>query len=198
MSADSSNGAAAHGKPSRTDGELVVAARRGDSQAFDELVDRHAHRLFRLAFRLVSRSADAEDVVQETLMGAFRHLGRFRERSTVKTWLSSILVRQAARCLRKRGRRKVLPLHEAASEVGDRLAGRTGAGPSEQVTRSLDVRQALQALSREHREVVVLREYEGMSYAEISEVLGVPRGTVESRLFRARQHLKVELRGYLP
>ena len=192
MPQDVSAGGAQGPRARRTDEELVAAAAQGDDRAFHDLVDRHADRLFRLAFRLVSNSADAEDVVQETLMGAFRHLGRFRGRSTVRTWLSGILVRQAARCLRRRGRRRAaaLPESEGLADRARDVAADTG--------RRLDIGGALRELSPEHREVVVLREYEGMSYAEIAEALAVPRGTVESRLFRARQQLKVILRGYLP
>jgi RNA polymerase sigma-70 factor (ECF subfamily) len=175
--------------PRATDSDLLAAARRGDDRAFGELIDRHAAGLFRLAFRLVGNSPDAEDVVQETLMGAFEHLGRFRERSSVKTWLSRILVRQAARCHRRRARKKVTALPEA--DIGGRRTF------SEDADRRLDVSQALSTLSHAHREVVVLREFEGMSYAEMAEVIGVPRGTVESRLHRARQELGELLRDYL-
>lgn len=173
-----------------TDGDLLAAARRGDGRAFGQLIDRHAAGLFRLAFRLVGNSNDAEDVVQETLMGAFEHLGRFRERSSAKTWLSRILVRQAARCHRRRARRRVTALPEAD------VAG-AGTFP-EDADRRADVSQALSRLSHAHREVVVLREFEGMSYAEMAEVIGVPRGTMESRLHRARQELGELLRDYLP
>lgn len=169
---------------------LLRAARQGDESAFHALVDRHAGRLFRLAVSLVGNEADAEDVLQETLMGAFERMHGFEGRSTVKTWLTRILVRQAARFHRRRGRRKEQMLAPNGFEARVPSA-------SQAADRRLDVREALGRLSREHREVVVLREFDGMSYAEMADTLGVPQGTVESRLYRARQELKGALRGYL-
>jgi RNA polymerase sigma-70 factor (ECF subfamily) len=179
-----------------SDLDLLCRARNGDGGAFHELVDRHGASLFRLAFLLVGNGADAEDVVQETLMGAFRHLNRFRGHSSVKTWLRAILTNQAAMQRRTRVRRKVVALLD---EEGDSAALEEvpEAGSAvEQTDARLDVQAVLSALSPEHRQVIVLREYEGMSYQEIAEVLGVPHGTVESRLFRAREHLKQLLKGY--
>jgi len=179
-----------------SDLDLLCRARNGDGAAFHELVDRHGASLFRLAFLLVGNGADAEDVVQETLMGAFQHLNRFRGHSSVKTWLTAILANQAAMQRRTRARRKVVPLHE---EEGDSAALEEvpeAGSAAEQTDARLDVQAVLSALSPEHRQVIVLREYEGMSYQEMAEVLGVPRGTVESRLFRAREHLKQLLKGY--
>ncbi len=171
-----------------TDEELLDDARRGDQDAFHELIDRHADGLFRLASRLVGSAVDAEDVLQETFVGAFEHMGRFEGRSTVRTWLSRILLRQAARFHRRRFLRKTVPLPQAS----------TGASHSDDANRRLDVRLALRQLSPEHREVVVLREFEGMSYGEMAEALGIPIGTVESRLYRARQALREALGEYLP
>ena len=166
---------------------LLRRAASGDERAFHELVDRHSAWLFRLAFLLVGNEADAEDVVQETLLGAFRHLRRFRGDASVKTWLTRILTRQAAMRHRSGSRSRTVALQEAAGDAG---------AQAERAGLRLDVRDVLAALAPEHKEVVVLREFEGMSYAEIAEALDVPRGTVESRLFRARQHLKEMLKGY--
>ncbi len=176
-----------------TDGELLAAARSGEERAFHQLIDRHSERLFRLAFRLVGTTADAEDVVQETFMGAFEHMEAFEGRATVKTWLTRILTRQAARCHRRRSRKGTMPLEPLKVGFNARPVSL-----SEDANRRMDVERALQDLSPEHREVVVLREFEGMSYAEMAETLGVPQGTVESRLHRARRNLQHVLREYLP
>ncbi len=174
------------------DREVVRRAQQGDDGAFHGLVDRYAGRLFRFAFSLVGNAADAEDVVQETFLGAFRGLASFEQRSSVETWLFRIAVRQAAKSRRSRGRRRTVSLdHLPESRERD------GWSP-EKVDTRLDVMAVLATLSPEHREVVVLREFEGMSYAEMADVLDVPRGTVESRLFRAREKLKERLSGYLP
>jgi RNA polymerase sigma-70 factor (ECF subfamily) len=184
--------AAQDDRPRRSDEALLADACAGDGEAFHELIDRYAGRLFRLACSLVGNAADAEDVVQETLVGAFEHMAGFQARSTVRTWLTRILLRQAARHHRKRSRR-IETLPTAAGE--DAAAG--GRTPADATTARLDVQQALHMLSPKHRQVVVLRELEGMTYDEMADALGVPRGTVESRLFRARQQLKTLLRDYL-
>jgi RNA polymerase sigma-70 factor (ECF subfamily) len=182
--------------------ELVRSAARGNGRAFHELVDRHAPRLYRMAVALCGNAADAEDVLQEAFTGAYRGLGRFEARSSVKTWLSRILVTQAALWRRRRGsRRDVLPLTSlggAEAEGGELPVAAPGVGPAAEVDYRVDLRAALQALSPDHREVVTLREIDGLSYEEIARALGVPRGTVESRLHRARAELRERLKAYRP
>jgi RNA polymerase sigma-70 factor (ECF subfamily) len=151
------------------------------------LLDRHSDRLFRLAYSLVGNSADAHDVVQETWAGAYRGLGGFEGRASVATWLTRILVLQAAKW-RRDHKRRFEPLGSG---------GVSREGGAAEVERRMDVRAALEQLTAEHREVLVLREYEQMSYEEMAEALGVPRGTVESRLHRARAELKEKLKAYL-
>ncbi len=180
-----------------TDSELARGARQGDEAAFHELVNRYAGALFGLAFSLVGNAADAEDVVQETFSGAFRGLGAFEARSSVKTWLIRILVKQAARHHRSRSRRETVSLDNLSEASGSILGKQEIASSTRVLDIHMDVLAVLEVLSREHREVIVLRELQGMSYKEMAELLGVPRGTVESRLFRARQELKERLKGYL-
>ena len=181
-----------------TDLELVRRARRGDEGAFHELLDRHAQGLYGLAFSLVGNVTDAQDVVQETLAGAFRGLAAFKERSSVKTWLRGILVNQAARCRRRRHVRKTVSIDDMSEGSTSLLRSASRAPSTSDLDIRMDVLAVLEALSPEHREVVVLREMQGMSYGEIADALGVPMGTVESRLWRARQELKERLKGYLP
>jgi len=179
--------------PQPPDAALVERARVGDEAAFHRLIDRHAAGLFRAALSFVGNATDAEDLLQETFAGAFRGLARFEGRSSVKTWLTAILVRRAA-MHRRRARRKearLVGLDAAAQAATDRPPA-TGA-----VDARIDVTAAIQSLGPEHCEVIVLRELQGLSYDEIAEVLGVPRGTVESRLFRARRLLQERLADYL-
>jgi RNA polymerase sigma-70 factor (ECF subfamily) len=181
---------------------LVRRAARGDGRAFHELVDRHAPRLYRMAVSLCGNAADAEDVLQETFTGAYRGLGRFEARASVKTWLSRILVTQAALWRRRRrSRRDAFPLtglNGPEEEGGGLPIPAPGVGPAAEVDYRIDLRAALQTLSGDHREVVTLREIDGLSYEEIARVLGVPRGTVESRLHRARAELRDRLKAYRP
>lgn len=175
-----------------TDATLLQRAKVGDASGFHTLVDRHAPRLFAVAASLLGNAADAEDVIQETFAGAWRGLHRFEGRSSVKTWLTGILVRRVA-MHRRRERRKEGRLRglEAAPKA------QLGVPPTDgRVDARLDVMAAIGRLSPEHRVAVVLRELQGLSYDEMAEVLGVPRGTVESRLHRARRRLQEHLKGY--
>jgi RNA polymerase sigma-70 factor, ECF subfamily len=176
--------------PEATDVQLLRRAAAGDAKAFHQLVDRHADRMYRLAVSMVGNAFDAEDVLQETFAGAFKGLSRFEERASVKTWLTRILMTQAAILRRDRKRRSQPPPADEARSVTAGEAGLVGA--------KIDVHAAIALLSDEHREVLLLREFEQMSYEEIANVLGVPRGTVESRLHRARAELKDLLKAYLP
>ena len=171
--------------PEADDIELLHRAGDGDSAAFHALVDRHAQRLYRLAVSLIGNATDAEDVLQETFVGAFRGLRTFEGRSSVKTWLTRILVMQAAQWNRSRRRR-------VAGSMDDSIPAAAGSPEA-----AMDVQAALGRLSPEHREVLALREFERMSYEEIAQVLDVPRGTVESRLHRARSELREKLKDYL-
>jgi RNA polymerase sigma-70 factor (ECF subfamily) len=160
------------------------------------MVDRYGDYLYGLAHSLVGNAADAADVVQETLSGAFRRLRKFEGRSSVKTWLSRILVKQAARHHRSRRRRRAVSLDRLSGTSAESSSrGKAGSAETRSDTR-MDVLAALNKLAPIHREVIVLRELEGMSYDEIGAVLGVPRGTVESRLFRARREMRERLRDY--
>lgn len=162
------------------------------------MVDRYSAYLYRFAYSLVGNAADAEDVLQETFLAAFCGLRRFEERSSIKTWLSQILIRQTARRHRTRHKHKALSLDSDTETLASQAADRAHESTATQSDIRLDVRAVLDALPPVHREVVVLRELQGMTYEEIADVLGVPVGTVDSRLFRARQALKANLKDYLP
>jgi RNA polymerase sigma-70 factor (ECF subfamily) len=173
------------------DRQLLCRIRNGEKAAFHELVDGHAASLFGLAYSMTGNAADAEDIVQETLTGAFRGMKAFRGQSSLKTWLTQILVRQVA--AHRRGRRRFLDfLRVRGSRAGSSVSP---ASPSADAR--MDVTAAILALADEHRQVIVLRELRGLSYEEIAEALGVPRGTVESRLFRARRAMRELLGEYM-
>jgi RNA polymerase sigma-70 factor (ECF subfamily) len=156
-------------------------------------VDRHAQDLFRLARGLCPTTADAEDAVQESLISVFRSIGTFDGRASLLTWMSRILIRRIRRMARKwdRRRRTIVAL--------DTVDEATAVGPMPKVDRvgwSMDLTAALAKLPPEFREVIVLREVRGMSYAEIARELKIPEGTVESRIHRARMQLRKTLAEY--
>lgn len=179
-----------------SDAELVRQIRAGDESAFAELINRHSDGLYRMACSLLNSPADAEDVLQETFLGAFNRLSAFEGRSSVKTWLVRILLNHASKFRRSQRVRRTDPLPD---QVGPRSGDEkyAASSPAAAVESRVDVMEMLQTLSSEHREVIVLRELQQMSYDEIAEALKIPRGTVESRLHRARQELKRRYEGYL-
>jgi RNA polymerase sigma-70 factor (ECF subfamily) len=148
---------------------------------------------------MVTSREDAEDLVQETFLAASRGLATFEHRSSVQTWLRRILLNHVSKLYRSRKLRRHLSLDDANSaavDPGNQPGLQTGS-PAGAVEGKLDVEAMLDTLSPEHREVIVLREIEGLAYEEIAALLKVPRGTVESRLHRARQQLKDKFAGYL-
>ncbi len=183
------------------DQELLRSAGQGDQAAFRELLSRHARYLYGIAHGLTRNPADAEDLVQETWIGALR--STFRGEASVRTWLVRILVRQAAAMRRSRERSKwrlILPWFSARqrdTETDGESSMEPAASPTTSSSEArMDLSHMLETLSPEHREVIVLRELEGMSYEQIAAELRVPRGTVESRLHRAREQLRARFKGY--
>lgn len=182
-----------------SDQELWRAAAAGDHQAFHVLVDRHGPALFRTALSLSANRCDAEDLCQETFAAAYQGLKNFDGRAAFRTWLTSILVRRAAKAWRKsRDARRTLSISREERN-GDPVAPATEPSVTPAtvgVEQRLDVTDVIRSLAPEFRDVVVLREIQGLSYQEIADALGVPRGTVESRLHRGRAELRRKLTGY--
>lgn len=179
-----------------SDAELLEQTAKGSEAAFKELVNRHGRYLFGIAHSLSGNATDAEDLVQETLIGALS--SRFRGESAVRTWLVGILVRRAGMLHRTR-KRQSRPLSIAREESHPENSS-FGSVPeaSSETDAKMDLSVMLARLSAEHREVIVLRELEGMTYEQIAAALNVPRGTVESRLHRAREELRKRFKGYEP
>jgi RNA polymerase sigma-70 factor, ECF subfamily len=174
--------------------ELLRQICRGDGAAFRVLVERESRYLYGIAHALTGNSADAEDLVQETFTGTLKT--RFRGEASARTWLVQILVKQAAMLFRSRRRQK----NDRSLGLGsreDRANEMTAPAETAGTEARLDLSTMLAELSDEHRTVIVLRELQGMSYGEMAAVLGVPQGTVESRLFRAREELRRRFSGYL-
>ena len=179
------------------DAELVHRIRGGDESAFRELVNRYGDSLYGLACSVLGNAADADEVLQETFLGAFRRLGAFEGRSSVKTWLVRILLNHASKLRRSRRVRRAGSLPEQLGPNDNDGGGPQTTSPAAIVESRLDLNAMLAVLSPDHREVIVLRELQQMSYDEIAAALRIPRGTVESRLHRARQELKRRFAGYL-
>ena len=176
--------------------ELLEQARRGDNAARTELVMRHGRRLFALAAALLGGGdADVNDVVQETFLAAFDGgLKAFQGGSSLSTWLSGIMINRVRKLRRYRHARPACPLDDALRRPAD--DNRASRGPATQVEQRVDVATMLDSLPPEYREVIVLREWQQMSYAEMASALGVPERTAETRLTRARRMLRQRFGGY--
>ena len=159
---------------------LVQAAQDGDLVAFEQLVRRHQAAVFRVALRMLGSRSDAQDVTQETFVRAWRHLDRFRRDSTVSTWLYRIATR---RCLNLiAARQPTIELSEADLEP----ARPDPAETAEQRERLRAVTDAIARLSPEQRAALVLREFEGLAYEQIAEVLNTSVPAIKGRIHRAR------------
>jgi RNA polymerase sigma-70 factor (ECF subfamily) len=188
----------------RTDRELVDAARAGDRQAFGELMRRHQKRIYRLALHLLRDAAEAEDATQETFVRAYGALDRFDGRSEAFTWIYRIAVNLSLYTIRARR-----PERKAVSSDDPRLEGvliETQAGSASPLGDTLNrelgraLCEGLDALSDTLRTTLILVGVDGLSHAQVGEVLGCPEGTVAWRVHEARKKLKAFLaeRGFVP
>ena len=179
-----------------TEQELVERAKKGDETAFEVLVTDNEKRIYNLCRRLTGNPEDAAELTQEAFLNAWRGLSRFQGESSFSTWLYRLASNACIDFLRKEKRRQNLSMtvslddEEEARQVelpDERYA------PERELERT-EVRQAvaagLERLTLEHRQVLVMREINGLSYAEIGAVLGLEEGTVKSRIARARNALR--------
>jgi RNA polymerase sigma-70 factor (ECF subfamily) len=179
---------------------LVELCRRGDAEAFARLVAIHEGMVYNLAARLLGDGEEARDVSQDVFLQVYRTVARFQGRSSLKTWIYRIVVNQCRnrqRWWRRRRRERACPIEDItpADEARVQAAAEVET-PFDGVARrerSRRVQQALLGLSFDHRAILLLREVEGLSCEQIATTLGVPEGTVKSRLARARDGLRRRL-----
>ena len=178
-----------------TESELVQAAQSGDQSAFAQLVTANQAMVYSLTYRMTGNPEDAADLTQEAFLNAWRSLGTFGGQSAFSTWIYRLASNACIDFLRREKRRSSLSMTLEDDDEEDRQADLPDDRWSPQ--RALErkeaqeaVRQGLAALSSEHREVLILRELEGLSYAEIAHALGLEEGTVKSRIARARLSLR--------
>jgi len=182
-----------------TDATFVARARTGDSDAFRVLVERHSRALFRLAFRMTGNQQDAEDVVQESFLRAYKQLGKFDERATFGTWLYRIAANCSLDLVRSRKRRSEHVAQAGGNEGTDEIVLQLpGHDPTpERMALSGEVRErvleAMQELSANERTAFVLRHFEGMCIEEVSRVLDCQPGAAKHSVFRAVQKLRRSL-----
>lgn len=169
------------------DEALVARCQNGDGGSFATLVSRYERPVFNLAFRMLGNREDARDVAQTAFLKALESLSRFDPRYRFFSWLYRIALNEALDLLKQRGRQTELTDVHMADDDPERDATTADEG--------VRVQQALHGLNPEHRAVIVLRHYQDMSYEEIGVILKLADSTVKSRLFEARERLRVHLAG---
>ncbi|MBA2733797.1 MAG: sigma-70 family RNA polymerase sigma factor [Acidobacteria bacterium] len=180
-----------------SDEQIVERALSGDAEAFGEIVHRWERRIFALAYGMLGREEDARDATQETFMSAFRNLRGFRGEAKVSSWLHRIAVNQ---CITRQRRAKVRG--ETALEDETEADGASYSAPAhESPARAAEsrqqtaiVRRAVNALPTELRQVIVMKEFEELTFQEIADALDLPLSTVKSRLYTALRQLQMRLK----
>lgn len=187
-----------------SDWELVRQVREGDRSAFRTLVERYQRKMAGLAIGMLRDPDDALDVVQEAFAKAYQNLGRFKGDSSFYTWLYRITVNLCIDHQRREGRLVRLPIGASDESdapsvpaVADESVGADPVRGAQDAELRAHLERAMAELTPEHRAVILLREVEGLSYDEMSQALGCPKGTVMSRLHYARRQLQDKLRELL-
>ena len=185
-----------------SDALAISRVRAGDDDAFRELVERHSRAVFRVAYRITGRVEDAEDVVQETFLRAYRQLDRFEARSNVGTWLHRIATNCAVDLLRARPKREIAEeadtLERAAGAAGVAEGGMPAPERSllgVQITERLG--RAMTLLTEMERATFTLRHFEGLSIDEIAGMLGLKTGATKHSIFRAVRKVRRELQPFI-
>jgi RNA polymerase sigma-70 factor (ECF subfamily) len=181
------------------DEQIVESALAGDADAFGEIVRRWERRIYALAYGMLGREEDARDATQETFLAAFRNLRGFRGEAKVSSWLHRIAVNQ---CITRQRRAKVrseTALEDETEQDGAQFfapATESPARATENRQRAEAVRRAVSTLPTELRAVLVMKEFEELTFQEIAAVLDLPLSTVKSRLYTALKQLRMRLEKY--
>ena len=176
--------------------EMVKAVRAGDATAYRGLVEKYQSRVYNMVYGMVRNREDARDITQDAFVKAYRRLDSFRLEASFYTWLYRIAMNQAIDFIRRAKRRGTSEFDETKgvrSEDGDLSDTHHEESPSRALERKQlyqKIMDSLEKLPDDQKQVVLLRELEGLSYKEISDVMGIPEGTVMSRLFYARKRLQ--------
>ena len=191
------------GALSREDTVLIRAIQTGDMAAFDELVLKHKDRLFNLVYWFLGDYQDANDCAQETFIKAFKSINRFRFESAFSTWLYRIAINTCKNRIKSsayRWKKKTVSLEISnGSKNGNPCSEIVNGSPTpamslEKKERMMWIQKAINSLPEEQNQVVVLRDIQGLSYQDISDITGLNLGTVKSRLARGRLELKNKLK----
>lgn len=180
-----------------SDDQIIERTLAGETDAFGLLVRRWERPIYGLSLRMLGRDEDARDVCQETFLAAFRNLGKFRGDAKFSSWIYRIALNACHSKLRKNGPAREYSL-DTEDEDGRKfelpdLGAEESTDRLHRDERAVLVRRALQALPAEMRQVIIMKEYHEMTFAEIAEVLQIPVSTVKSRLYTGLQQMRARL-----
>lgn len=179
-----------------TDEQLIFRFQQGDIDAFEELVRRYKDQLLNYVFRFVGNRSDAEDIVQETFLRVYKNKHYYKEIAKFSTWVYTIAGNLAKTELRRRKRKKLLSVSNIMKDDKDYDIPDHNHNPEKAVDGSIKesiIQNAIDKLPPRFKEVIILRDVQGFSYEEISQILNIPLGTVKSRVNRGRLKLQEEL-----
>jgi RNA polymerase sigma-70 factor (ECF subfamily) len=178
----------------RVDREIVHRCRRGELGAFEEMYKRYGSRLYTVAYRMTGSAADAEDLVQDIFLQAYRRLDTFRGEAALGTWLHRLAVNACLDFVRsKQGRRQRVT--DPVDDLDALEAPATGPWRAEAALDRMDLERAIAQLPPSYRRAFLMHDVEGLEHHEIGEALGIAEGTSKSLLFKARTRLRSLLRG---
>jgi len=179
-----------------TEKKLVELSISGDIEAFETLIQSHQKKVYNIALRMTKNPEDAQELAQDAFVRAFTSIGKFRGDSSFSTWLYRITINVCTDFLRKRNRAILISMEQGAAtndnEQGIQIA-EEAPGPDEIAEKNQLkelIKDAMDSLSADHRQVLILRDILDMSYKEIADTLNVNEGTIKSRISRARSGLK--------
>lgn len=176
------------------DMQLVAASKKGDQDAFAQLVQRYQRRVFNLVYRMLQQYEEATEITQETFLAAWQGLPSFRGDARFPTWLYRIAYNCSLKSLEQRKRDKALQEALQAEQILERADSDTGADAQlEAHDRQAFIQEHLAHLPTKYRIVLILRHLQDMTYEEMAEILTMPIGTIKTHLFRARNLLKERL-----
>jgi RNA polymerase sigma-70 factor, ECF subfamily len=186
---------------------LVKRVKSGDQRAFKLLVERYQRKIYAVALGMVKDKEEAYDVAQEAFVKVYKYLDHFKGDASFYTWLYRITVNICIDVLRRKGAQKgehveldeSLAMDTSEANIGA-LGTRLGTNPQKSALRkelAQKIQEALEQVPEKHRAILLLREIEGMSYEDLARTLGIPKGTVMSRLFHARAKVQKILSEYL-
>lgn len=186
----------------RNEKRLVAEIKAGDNKAFEELVQKYQKRIYMIAYGILKNESDAYDATQEVFLKVFKYIKNFKENSTLYTWMYKITKNVSIDMYRKKKNLSPTEYQDYHSKNPDVYADTIHhkvVSPLEQAEKnelSVKMAKAMEKLSEDHKKILRLREFDGLSYSEIAELLEISQGTVMSRLHHARNNLKKYLKEY--